>query len=363
MTKMAYVIGLDIGGTKIEGILTSATSASHVDLRRRGPVELCSTWALLPDVIKKVRLPTYPLSREKTVGNIVAAAVSLCGYGRSNIKGFKLRGIGVGTAGFLKPTSTAVASRQQPTAQSGNSPICDGAPSQQRRGKGRLEMVPNIPAIRGIRLKEVLSRQLRRRKINSPLYVENDSMCFALAEFMFGAAKGCRNVIGVIVGTGIGGGLILNGRLYRGRDGGAGHIGHTTIDPSGPKCGCGQFGHFESWCSGKYITQRYVAAGGKIANPNPQKIFHSKEAVAKRIMGETYDKFGLAFANLINTFNPDIIVMGGGVSNLPAEFYRKVNAAAKKYAYPAFSGGLRIVKNKLGDDAGVYGAAALALKD
>lgn len=313
---MMYVIGLDIGGTKIEGVLVTAAAAT-ADFS-------------LPKLIKKVRMPTRAAAgRDAVIGNIVAVVVSLFSYGRKNIKGFKLKGIGVGTAGFLK--------------------------------EGRLEMVPNIPAIRGIRLKEVLSLQLQRRKIKAPLYFENDSICFALAEFMFGAARGRENVIGVIVGTGIGGGLILDGKIYRGRDGGAGHIGHTTIDPSGPKCGCGQIGHFESWCSGKYITQRYVAAGGKIVNPNPQKIFHSREAVAKRIMAETYDKFGIAFANIINTFNPDIIVMGGGVSNLPAEFYRKVNAAAKEYAYAAFSGGLRIVKNRLGDDAGVYGAAALAL--
>ena len=95
-------------------------------------------------------------------------------------------------------------------------------------------------------------------------------------------------------------------------------------------------------------------------NPDPHKIFHSKEAVARKIMSETYDKFGIAFASIINTFNPDIIVMGGGVSNLPAEFYRKINVAAKKYAYRAFSSGLKIVKNELGDSAGVFGAAALA---
>lgn len=310
---MAYVIGLDIGGTKIEGILANATSAS------------------LPHVIKRVRLPTYPLSKEDTVGNIVAAVVSLYGYGRKNIRGFRLSGIGIGMAGFLKD--------------------------------GRLEMVPNIPSLRKVRLKDILLQQLRKKGIKAPLSIENDSICFALAEFMFGAARGSENAIGVIVGTGIGSGLILDGKICRGRDGGAGHIGHATIDPSGPKCGCGQRGHFESWCSGKHITQRYIAAGGKLVNPDPKKIFSSKEAVAKRIMAETYDKFGIAFANLINIFNPDIIVLGGGVSNLPGEFYRKINAAARKYAYPAFSGGLKIVRNKLGDDAGVYGAAALALKN
>ncbi len=314
MTKMAYVIGLDIGGTKVEGVLVSAAGS-----------------AVIPKILKKLRMPTNAAAgKHAVISNIASVVVSLYNYGRENVRSFRLNGIGIGTAGFLK--------------------------------NGRLEMVPNIPAIKGIKLKEVLSQQLQLRKIKAPLFIENDSICFALAEFMFGAARNRKNVIGVIVGTCIGGGLILDGRLYHGRDGGAGHIGHTTIDPSGPKCGCGQPGHFESWCSGKYITQRYVAAGGKIMNPDPKKIFHSKEAVAKRIMSETYDKFGIAFANIINTFNPDMIVLGGGVSNLPDDFYRKINAAAKKHAYAAFSDGLRVVKNKLGDDAGVYGAAALALR-
>ncbi len=310
---MAHVIGLDIGGTKIEGILVKATAAG-----------------VIPKILKKVRMPTNAAAgKNAVIQNIAGVIATLNRFGRENVRGFKLSGIGIGTAGFLKD--------------------------------GRLEMVPNIPAIKGIRLGDVLQQQLRLNGIKSPLFIENDSICFALAEFMFGAARGCSNVIGVIVGTGIGGGLILGGRLYRGRDGGAGHIGHTTIDPSGPKCGCGQRGHFESWCSGKYITERYIAAGGKIASPDPKKIFHSSEAAAKKVMAETYDKFGIAFANLINTFNPEIIVLGGGVSNLPGEFYRKINAAAKKYAYAAFSSGLKIVKNKLGDSAGVYGAAALAL--
>ncbi len=311
-----YVIGLDIGGTKIEGILVKSTVADS---------------SKLPKTIREIRMPTNAAAGKKIVlSNITAAIVSLYNYGRGNIPGFKLHGVGIGTAGFLK--------------------------------EGRLEMVPNIPCLKGVRLRDILLRQLLQLKINAPLYIENDSICFALAEFMFGAAKGYKNVIGVIVGTGIGGGLILNGKIYKGRDGGAGHIGHTTIDPNGPVCGCGQKGHFESWCSGKYITRRYVAAGGKIKNPDPRKMFHSKEAVAGKVMSETYDKFGIAFANLINTFNPEIIVLGGGVSNLPQQFYRKILAAARKYAYPAFSANVKIVKNKLGDSAGVFGAAALALK-
>lgn len=311
---MAYVIGLDIGGTKIAGILVNAKSG-----------------VVIPKVLKKLRIPTNAAAGKRAViSNIVSVLVSLCKYGKENVRSFKLSGIGIGTAGFLK--------------------------------QGRMEIVQNIPSLKKVRLEDILLQQLRKKGIKAPLFIENDSICFALAEFMFGAARNRKNVIGVIAGTGIGGGLILGGRLYRGRDGGAGHIGHMTIDQSGPRCGCGQRGHFESWCSGKHITLRYKAAGGKIINPDPKKIFGSKEAVAKRIMAETYDKFGIAFANLITAFNPDIIVLGGGVSNLPAEFYRKINAAAKKYAYPALSEKVKIVRNKLGDDAGVFGAAALAVR-
>lgn len=314
--RASYAIGLDVGGTKIEGVLVNRVSDSA-----------------LPRVLKKIRLPTHPGSREKTVGNIVAVVYSLYGYGKSRIKGFRLKGIGLGTAGFLR--------------------------------KGRLEMVPNIPALKGIRLREVLSRQLRENGIKSPLFIENDSVCFAIAEHLFGAAKGYKNVIGIIVGTGIGGGLILDGKVYRGRDGGAGHIGHTTIDLSGPGCGCGQKGHFESWCSGKHIALRYRSAGGKMASPDAGKVFAAastgNDGVARKIMEETYDKFGLALANFINTFNPEIIVLGGGVSNLPQEFYRRISAAARKYSYPAFSANVRIVKNRLGDSAGVFGAVALAV--
>ena len=309
-----YVIGLDVGGTKIEGILAMASGTS------------------IPKIVRKIRISTS--GSGSVPGRIVGVIAELHSYGIKNIQGFRLHGIGIGSAGFLKD--------------------------------GRMEMVPNIPSLKGVRLKEVLSRQLLRRRIKARLFMENDSICFALAESLFGAGKGFHNVIGIIVGTGIGSGLILDGRVYRGRDGGAGHIGHATIDPSGPMCGCGQRGHFESWCSGKHIALRYSAAGGKMANPDAARIFAAASTgsdwVARRIMQETYDKFGIAFANVINTFNPEIIVLGGGVSNLPSEFYRKVSAAARKYAYPAFSENVKIVKNRLGDDAGVFGAASLALK-
>ena len=310
---MAYIIGLDVGGTKIEGVLAKASPAG-----------------VLPKIVRKVREPTNAAAgKNAVIGNIVRVIAALHNYGKEEIPGFRLSGVGIGTAGFLK--------------------------------NGRMQMTPNIPALINVRLKDVLLQRLRKFGIRR-IFIENDSICFALAEFMFGAARGYKDAVGIIVGTGIGGGLILDGKLYRGRDGGAGHIGHTTIDPSGPMCGCGQRGHFESWCSGKYITKRYIATGGKMRNPDPHKIFYSKEAAARKIMSETYEKFGLALANIINTFNPEIIVLGGGVSNLPSGFYSKINAAAKKHSYPAFSDRIKIVKNRLGDSAGVFGAVALVQK-
>lgn len=309
-----YAIGLDIGGTKIEGVLARMLPSGAV-----------------PKVLKKVRLPTNPSAGKQAVLNSIAEViVSLFSHGK-NIRSFKLSGIGIGTAGFLKD--------------------------------GKLEMSPNIPCLEGVALKEALQQQLQKKGIKTPLFIENDSICFALAEFMFGAARDCNNVIGVIVGTGIGGGLILDGRLYRGRDGGAGHIGHVTIDPSGPKCGCGKSGHFEAWCSGSHITRRYIAAGGKIQEPNPGKIFRSTEKTAKKVMEETYEKFGVALAGLISTFNPEVIVLGGGVSNLPDKFYQRIAAATKKHSNPAFYSGVRILRNKLGDSAGVLGAAALVASE
>ncbi len=316
---MVIVIGLDVGGTKIEGIIARADSVSR-----------------LPSVLKRVRLPTEAHSSAKKVIRNIASVVSILdSFGRHKISGYRLSGIGLGCSGFLR--------------------------------NGKLEMCPNIPALRKVRLRQLLASELRKIGITCPLKIENDSICFALAESTFGAGRGRKNVIGLIVGTGIGCGLVLDGRLCRGRDGGAGHFGHTVIDPSGPKCACGQAGHFEAWCSGKQIELRYKRLGGKIKGADASAIYHAarkgNDAVARKLMKETFDKFGIGLANLVNMFNPNVIVLGGGLSNLPESFYSGIRTSARKRAYPAFFSGVKIVKNRLGDSAGVFGAVALLLKN
>ncbi len=219
-----------------------------------------------------------------------------------------------------------------------------------RINKGTLTFCPNIPKLQGLKLKKILEN-----KTGTEIFIENDASCFAIAEHKIGAGKGTKNMIGLIIGTGIGAGIIINNELYKG-NGYAGELGHAIIDPSGTRCGCGKKGDFESWCSGKHITERYAIAGGKIKNPEPKKIFASKEKTAKKISLETIDKLGIALSNIICYFDPEAIVIGGGVSNL--KFYSQIRNAIVKYSYKR-----QAIKTKIKKSAlilpGALGAAML----
>ena len=169
-----------------------------------------------------------------------------------------------------------------------------------------------------------------------------------------GAGKKTINIIGLIIGTGVGSGIIINKKLYTGQ-GYAGEIGHTIIDPSGLKCSCGNIGDVESWVSGPNIVKRYNLLGGKLKNPTPKEIFKSKEKAARITIDITLEKLAVALANLINTLDPDLIILGGGLSNQP--IYKELNKRIKKYTRNPQP--CKIVKNKLGDAAGTLGAAFL----
>ncbi len=210
---------------------------------------------------------------------------------------------------------------------------------------GTLACCPNISCLEGVRFGEEMAKLAGK-----PVFVENDANCFALAEHRFGAGKGYRNVVGLIIGTGIGAGIIIDNRLYRGSIGGAGEFGHCIIDASTDSS-------LEYLCSGPNIVRRYVAAGGKMESPDASKIFLSDEPVAKRVMADTYHYLGIGLANIVNALNPDIIVLGGGVSKL--SFYKQLNAEMKRFSVPSLGSYARVVKHKIGDSAGVIGAAFL----
>ncbi|MBI4439081.1 ROK family protein [Candidatus Woesearchaeota archaeon] len=219
--------------------------------------------------------------------------------------------------------------------------------------QGIVKSNPNIPSLIGLNLRRKLEGMFR-----CPVVFENDAACFAVAEHKLGSGKGAQNMVGLVIGTGVGSGLILGGRLYRG-NGEAGEIGHMLIDSGEGSlvCGCGKRGDFESWCSGKSIVKRYVLAGGKIPDPDPRKIYFSGERTAVRVMNKTIEKLGAGLSSLIAVLGPEAIVFGGGVSNLP--FYRQVRLSVRRNLFRGESFRTKIVKSAV-DDSGAVGAALLA---
>ena len=202
-----------------------------------------------------------------------------------------------------------------------------------------------------------------REKLSVPLLIENDANCLALAEFFATCAGKYSYVTAVIIGTGMGYGLILNNKLYRGAKGGAGEIGHTTIDFNGRTCQCGRRGCAEAYLSGPSMSRRFFEMSGK--HMEVQEIYRlcqAKDQQAEQLFEESCRMMGEVFANVINTFDLEAIILGGGVSNIPV-WYEKVPSYIKKSLFGIPRGRIPIIKAKLGDSAGVVGAAYLALRE
>jgi fructokinase len=190
--------------------------------------------------------------------------------------------------------------------------------------------------------------------------IQNDANCFAMAEALHGAGRGKKLVFGVIMGTGCGGGIVHNGDVIVGRQAIAGEWGHTSIDPNGPLCYCGQHGCVETFISGGGLEARYAEQFGiKKSFREIEKDFYAGEPQAVGFMGIFFRNFGRAMANLIDVLDPDIVVLGGGVSNFDA-LYQEGIAEVKNFV---FSDSLEtpVVKHQLGDSAGVIGAALIGV--
>ncbi|MBC7449936.1 MAG: ROK family protein [Cytophagales bacterium] len=193
--------------------------------------------------------------------------------------------------------------------------------------------------------------------INKPVAIENDANCFAMAEAAVGAGKGKNVVFGVIMGTGCGGGFIIHNKVLKGLQYLGGEWGHSTIDPNGPLCYCGKRGCVETYISGTGISNRYYDLTGK--RLPAIHILESAQEAAIQVRSLFFEQFGRALSNVINIVDPDIIVLGGGLSNfLP--LYEQGIDCVKKYI---FSDELLtpIVKHKTGDSAGVLGAAWIGI--
>lgn len=194
-------------------------------------------------------------------------------------------------------------------------------------------------------------------KLVHDIIVENDANCFALAEALMGAGKGYPAVFGIIMGTGCGGGIVFDGKIRQGPQNIAGEWGHMVIDPQGEPCYCGANGCVESFISGGGLEKRIKNKTGIIISAvdffNPLL----KDESLRNIKQDFYARFGQALANLINILDPDIVVLGGGLSNEESLYKEGVSEVYARIFNDVPS--TPIVKNKLGDSAGVIGAALI----
>ncbi len=209
----------------------------------------------------------------------------------------------------------------------------------------------NTQCLIGMSLKEDLEKALGKK-----VSMENDANCFAMAEAKMGAAKDYDVVFGVIMGTGVGGGIVINKKIHHGRTNIAGEWGHHTLHQNGNKCYCGKNGCVETYISGPALEKRWNELTGK-KDSLPQIIQNFDDDKAIQWKNEFLHNFGTALANVIDILDPDAIVLGGGVSNVSFLYDE-----GKKAVYDSVFSDLvdtPILKNQLGDSAGVFGASLL----
>lgn len=228
---------------------------------------------------------------------------------------------------------------------------------------------PNIPGWLGMEIGENL-----KERINMPVHVDNDANAMALAELKFGAATGARHVVCVTVGTGIGGAVIVDGKLIRGANYSAGELGHMTINFNAP-VHAGMPGSIEGFCSSQAIIGRVKARlerqmtpvfeevlEGNLDNLAIRKVFAAikkGDELAQEMIDETAGYLGIGLAGVVNLLNPQVIVIGGGIMDGGGGFLEKVTATIKKHAFSSATEKLLVTKAVLGNDAGFIGAGLL----
>jgi len=231
-----------------------------------------------------------------------------------------------------------------------------GSPGPLNIEKGIIFKMPNLPGWQNVSIIEILEDEFPYS-----IKLNNDANCALLAEHWIGSAKGVENCLGLTLGTGIGGGIIADNKLYTGASGGAGELGHMIIDQNGPICGCGQKGCLESFVGGANFLKKARKEGDfKEVEEIFQKARDGEENAQKLI--DYYAHYlGLGLANLINIFNPEMIILGGQVIKSAEQFLEKTKEMAQKLSFESSFADCEIVLAKLGDKAGLIGAARLIL--
>lgn len=234
---------------------------------------------------------------------------------------------------------------------------------------GVVIQTPNMP------FHNTAFRELFQKEWNVPLYMGNDANCAAIGEYWAGAAKGCDIAVMITLGTGIGGGLMLNGKLFTGFANGGMEVGHMVIDPDGPTCGCGRKGCFEQYASATALIRSakeamlsspdslmWKACSGNVDTLQGIHVFKAAgegDVAAQKVLNRYIDYLAIGLANLINILQPEIICLGGGISNAQDTLLlNPLREQVKKYVFDK-NAPLSLVKANLGNDAGLIGAAML----
>jgi len=308
------IVGVDIGGTKVAAALVTAEG----EIRQKTRVPMVSTrdaatgFAAVKEAIRAI----YAAAPEAVV-----------------------TGIGICSPGPLDPITGVVLNP------------------------------PNLPCWRSFPLAEEV-----RKAFGVPAYVDNDGNAAGLAEALWGAGMGYRNVFYATLGTGIGAGIVFDRKIYHGRTGSAAEGGHVSIDYKGPVCGCGKRGCIEALASGPRIAARareQLAAGsesrilalagsiGQVQTEHVGAAFREGDAVAREVLTETSFLLTVWLGNIVDLLEPDVIVVGGGVSELMSSFFASIRADLPHWCLNQRAGEIPLVLARYGADAGIAGAAAL----
>lgn len=300
MNHSHYHMGIDLGGTKIESVLLDAEGIIHHQ--------------------KRIPTPRLKTDCESEYHCIVNAVVDLIEETRVHVPKASACSVGVGIPGTINPKTQRV--------QNANTTSLIGQPFQKD-------------------LEDRLGR---------PIGMENDANCFTLAEALQGSGKGYPMVFGIIMGTGCGGGLSINGRLHSGRHLIAGEWGHFCVDPKGANCYCGNPGCVETKISGGGVEKNYRARYGRcLTMKQITQGYRNGDAACRSIFEQFLEDYGRCLGGLISILDPDAVVLGGGLSNI-AELYTIGMKRVRRYAFHEHIE-TPVLKNKLGDSAGVFGAA------
>jgi len=271
---------------------------------------------------------------------------------------------------ILSGINQLLSSRRAASGVSSLSIAAAGAIDMER---GVVTKSPSLPGWVDIPLRSIVAEAFQLNTI-----IVNDANAAALGENYFGAGRGARNLIYITVSTGIGGGIIINGELYLGASGGAGELGHMTIDINGPRCNCGNTGCLEVLASGTAIAKEARRrlgqgeksslsdiVGGRVEDVTAEKVAlaaQGGDALATAVVARAATYLGAGMVNLVNIFNPEVIVVGGGVAKMGDLLLNPVRQVVQERAFPQLAQTVHILPAQLGDDAGIIGAAVYAFQ-